>query len=88
MPVTPDPADEIPAFPAVEEALAVEGTLVEESGRWVGYLDVVLASGAVRRRVGDWPDEHRGRIALREISRNAARRIGPDAPPPTFGGAV
>ncbi len=38
-------------------------------------LDVMLASGAVRRRVGDYPDERRAAQAARIIERNATRAI-------------
>lgn len=63
----------------------MHGDVVLESGRWVGYLDVMLSSGAVRRRVGDWPDERRARIAVREIVRNAARSIPPPPAEPDEG---
>ena len=46
-------------------------------GRWMVYLDVVLASGAVRRRVGDHPDERRAGQAARIIERNARRHVRP-----------
>lgn len=67
--------------PFVEEAVAVTGTVLEEHGRFVVYLDVVLASGAVRRRVGDWPDRRRADLAVRAIVANAARHIEPPARP-------
>lgn len=68
------------ALPPGDEALAVSTNVVREHGRWIVYLDVVLATGAVRRRVGDWPDERRALVAAREIRRNAARRIPPPRP--------
>jgi hypothetical protein len=46
------------------------------------YLDVVLESGAVRRRVGDYHDERRASQAARIIERNA-RRFIPRPPPET-----
>lgn len=66
---------EPPAFPRVEEALAADCLVVEESGRWVVYVDVVLQSGAVRRRVGDHHDERRALHAARIFERNARRCI-------------
>jgi len=65
------------ALPPGEEALAVDTHVVRDSGRWIVYLDVVFASGSVRRRVGDWPDERRAMVAAREVLRNAARRLPP-----------
>ena len=35
-----------PEFPCVEEALSADCVVTEERGRWIVYLDVVLASGA------------------------------------------
>lgn len=72
-PLVPRPG----ATPYVEEALSADARVEQEHGRWVVYLDVVLASGAVRRRCGDWPDERRARIAAREIERNSRRHIRP-----------
>ena len=69
------PAWEPPAFPRVEEALAADAVVVEENRRWIVYLDVVLASGAVRRKVGDHHDERRALHAARIIERNARRCI-------------
>lgn len=66
-----------PRQPFVEEALSADAVVVEESGRWIVYLDVVLASGAVRRKVGDWPDRRRAEQAGRIIERNARRHIRP-----------
>lgn len=60
-----------------EEAASAEAVVVEESGRWVVYLDVVLASGAVRRRVGEYHDQRRAEQAARIIARNARRYIEP-----------
>ncbi len=64
-----------PAVPRVEEALAADAHVVNESGRWIVYLDVVLASGAVRRKVGEHHDERRAVHAARIIERNARRCI-------------
>lgn len=61
----------------IEEALSAQACVVEESGRWVVYLDVVLASGAVRRRVGECHDQRRAEQAARIIARNAGRYIQP-----------
>jgi hypothetical protein len=72
-PLVPRPG----ATPYVEEALSADALVVQENGRWVVYLDVVLASGAVRRRCGDWPDERRALVAAREIQRNSRRHIRP-----------
>ncbi len=66
---------EPPAFPHVEEALAADCVVVEEHGRWVVYLDAVLASGAVRRRVGEYHDERRALHAARIFERNVRRSI-------------
>jgi hypothetical protein len=62
-------------MPYVEEALSADTTVVDEHGRWIVYLTVVLASGAVRRRVGDYHDERRAAQAARIIERNARRCI-------------
>lgn len=69
------PAWRAPETPYVEEALSADAHVVEESGRWVVYLDVVLVSGSVRRRVGDHHDERRAQQAARIIERNARRCI-------------
>lgn len=57
--------------------MSADAVVVNESGRWVVYLDVVLASGAVRRRVGEYHDERRAAQAARIIERNARRYIPP-----------
>lgn len=62
-----------PAAPRVEEALSARTFVTEESRRWIVYLDVVLVSGAVRRRVGEYHDERRAVHAARIIERNANR---------------
>jgi len=64
-----------PEFPRVEEALSADALVVNESGRWIVYLDVVLASGAVRRKVAEHHDERRALHAARIIERNARRCI-------------
>ena len=64
-----------PAFPHVEEAMSADAVVVEEQRRWIVYLDVVLASGAVRRKVGEYHDERRAVHAARIIERNARRCI-------------
>jgi hypothetical protein len=61
--------------PGAEEALGVSADVVDEHGRYVVYLDVVLASGAVRRRISVWPDRRRADIAARELVRQAGRHI-------------
>lgn len=61
--------------PYVEEALSADALVVAESGRWIVYLDVVLVSGAVRRKVGDYPTRERAEQAGRIIERNARRGI-------------
>jgi hypothetical protein len=78
-----------PDFPRVEEALSADARVVNESGRWIVYLDVVLASGAARNKVGEYHDERRALQAARIIERNARRCItvpqGPSqlpGPPP------
>ena len=86
-----------PDFPRVEEALSADALVVNESGRWIVYLDVVLASGAVRRKVAEHHDERRAVHAARIIERNARRCITvpqgpsllPDSPflPPPAPGA-
>lgn len=57
--------------------MSADAVVVCESGRWIVYLDVVLASGAVRRKVGDYHDERRASAAARIIERNARRYIRP-----------
>ena len=64
-----------PARPYVEEAMSADAEVVDEHGRWVVYLTVVLESGAVRRRLGDYHDERRARQAAAIIERNARRCI-------------
>ena len=64
-----------PAKPYVEEAMSADAVVVEERGRWIVYLDVVLESGAVRRKVGDHHDERRARQAASILERNARRCI-------------
>jgi len=64
-----------PEFPYVEEALAADCVVVEERGRWIVYVDVVLASGAVRRRVSEHHDQRRALHAARIFERNARRCI-------------
>lgn len=75
-----------PDFPRVEEALSADCSVREESGRWVVYVDVLLASGAVRRRVSEHHDERRALHAARIFERNARRCItvpqGPSRLPP------
>jgi hypothetical protein len=58
-----------------EEVLSADAVVSCESGRWIVYLDVVLSSGAVRRKVGDYHDERRAAHAARIIERNARRYI-------------
>jgi hypothetical protein len=60
----------------VEEALSARAEVVEEHGRFVVYLDVVLASGAVRRRLSEHPDRPRAQVAAREYERAASRHLG------------
>jgi len=72
---SPDPRRS--SSPYVHEALAVDADVVEESGRFVVYLSVVLDTGAVRRRVGDYPDRRRAEQAARILVRNASRHLGP-----------
>lgn len=69
------PRWEPPVFPNVEEALAADCIVVEEHGRWIVYLDAVLASGAVRRKVGEHHDERRALHAARIFERNVRRCI-------------
>ena len=66
-----------PAFPFVEEALDASYEVVEERGRYVVYLTVVLSSGAVRRKVSEQHDFRRADHAGRIIHRNAVARISP-----------
>ncbi len=61
--------------PRLEQALSADAVAVPESGRWIVYLDVVLESGAVRRRVGEYHDQRRAEQAARIIERNARRFI-------------
>lgn len=62
--------------PAVAEAADLRADVVEERGRFVVYLDVVLSSGAVRRRLSDHPDRARAETAAREYVRAAGRHLG------------
>ncbi|MCU0299242.1 MAG: hypothetical protein MUF33_12105 [Candidatus Nanopelagicales bacterium] len=61
--------------PQAREVLSADAIVREESGRWIVYLDVVLDSGAVRRRVGEYHDERRATHAARIIERNARRSV-------------
>jgi len=61
--------------PYVEEALAASTDVVNESGRWVVYLNVTLVSGGVRRKVGEYHDQRRAEHAASIIYRNAIRAI-------------
>lgn len=80
------PLDPRPGItPAVEEAMSADAIVVCERGRWIVYLDVVLASGAVRRKVGEYHDEARATSAARIIERNSRRHIHPAPDPPTSG---
>lgn len=67
--------------PFVEEALAASTDVVNESGRWVVYLNVTLVSGGVRRKVGEYHDQRRADHAAVIIHRNAIRAI---TRPPQF----
>ena len=58
-----------------EEALGLRADVVLEHGEYVVYLDVVLVSGAVRKKIGVWPDRRRAEVAAREIQRQAGRHI-------------
>ena len=69
------PSWQPPDFPCVEEALAADCVVLEENGRQLVYVDVLLASGAVRRRVGEHHDEHRAVHAARIFERNVRRSI-------------
>lgn len=60
----------------VQEAVSVRADVVEEDGRFVVYLDVVLASGAVRRRLSDHPDQARAQTAATAYARAAGRHLG------------
>ena len=64
-----------PPVPHVEEALAASTDVVEEKRRWIVYLNVVLVSGAVRKKVGEYHDERRATHAAKIIERNAKRCI-------------
>jgi hypothetical protein len=66
--------------PGPQEASSADAVVVQESGRWVVYLDVVLATGAVQRRVGDHHDQRRAEHAARIIERNARRFLPPAVP--------
>ena len=68
--------------PRLEQALSADASVAPEAGRWIVYLDVVLESGAVRRRVGEYHDQRRAEQAARIIDRNA-RRFIPSPPTET-----
>ena len=63
-----------PATSPPEEAVAVQAEIVEERGRYAVYLTVVLASGAVRGRVNEWPDRAGAERAARILAWCADRR--------------
>lgn len=75
--VSASPSWNPPPFPFVEEALDASYEVVKERGRYVVYLTVVLASGAVRRKVSEQHDFRRADHAGRIIHRNAVARIKP-----------
>jgi hypothetical protein len=68
-----------PHTPFFEDAADAVGSVVFEDGQYVVYLDVVLESGGVRRRIGVWRSKADAERAAAEIARNAARHI--PAPP-------
>lgn len=69
------PAWQRPESPCVEEALAAACVVEEERGRWIVYLEAILASGAVRRRISEHHDERRATHAARIFERNVRRCI-------------
>jgi hypothetical protein len=69
------PTSSPPARRYVEEVMSADAVVVQERGRWIVYLTVVLESGAVRRKVGDHHDERRARQAASILERNARRCI-------------
>jgi hypothetical protein len=64
-------------IPIEREVIAVSTRVEQEFGRFVVYLDVVLANGSVTHKVSDWPDEKRAKLAADIVERNAGRRIDP-----------
>ena len=75
-------------MPFVEEALAASTDVVNESGRWIVYLNVTLVSGGVRRRVGEYHDQRRADHAASIILRNAIRAIKRPPQFDTFGNPI
>jgi hypothetical protein len=63
--------------PVEQEVIGLSTRVAHEAGRYVVYLDVVLANGSVTHRVSDWPDEKRAKVAADIVERNAGRRIDP-----------
>lgn len=61
--------------PHVDQAHAVETTVVEELGHWHVDIVVVFDDELVRRRVGTYFSERRARIAADLIKRTAERDI-------------
>ena len=58
-------------------------SIVEEAGRWVLYLDVVFADGAVRHRVQTYHTRAQAEVAARYVHPAAERDLRPDWGPPT-----
>ena len=58
-------------------------SIVEEAGRWVLYLDVVFADGAVRHRVQTYHTRAQAEVAARYVHAAAERDLRPDWGQPT-----
>lgn len=67
-----DGDDDLPP-PRDDEALALRTTVSRERGRWVVDLDVVMADGAVRHRVGEFSHRHQAETCARWVARSADR---------------
>lgn len=52
--------------------------IVEESGRWVLYLDVVFDDGAVRHRIQSFHTRAQAEVAARFVHGAAEREQRPD----------
>ena len=76
-------SDEFPQFieePAefpqlIGETATVAAEVIEESGRWAVYLDIITANTTRRHRINDYPTRRKAEIAADLMRRCADRDI-------------
>lgn len=75
--------EETNEFPQlIGEKIAVASEIIEESGRWVVYLEVITTNATHRHRINDYPTHHKAEIAADLMRRCADRDL--TAPPSGF----